>query len=227
MKKRIWLFSIAAFAAGLAAGSVYGFSVSAAGGAARFWLSRDWALTAEAAANVAQTIALIAAGWWTYRLFVRQRHDRVRANLTHAIVVLGRIGDLQLLRVEVTVQNIGNVVFSPPKGQVKLYQVVPFEEGVTSCFDESANSDELRATPMACEYPWRRIAKRAFALGPESMILEPGESDYLACDFCIPATVQAIFVRSEVASGDVESPDQHWHNETFHRLSNPAESTAA
>lgn len=50
------------------------------------------------------------------------------------------------------------------------------------------------------------------------MVLEPGESDSLACDFCLPATVEAVLVRSELTSGDKNAPDQDWHNETFHDL---------
>ena len=182
-------------------------------------LAIDWPTTAEVLANWAQIVALVVAGWWTYWLFVRHRHNRLRADLTHRLVELGLNGESQMLRVEVTVKNIGNVILIPPRAVVKLYQVRPVTaEILGSCAVDAAEEDRLKR-PADCELRWARIAKTSVRLGVDHMSLEPGESDAIACDFAIPATVQAIFARTELYCGADDSPNRHWHHETFHELS--------
>jgi hypothetical protein len=178
----------------------------------------DWSTTADVILKLAQTIALVVAGWWTYSLFVKQRHDRRRANLTHRLMELAIEGERTVVRVEVVVQNIGNVVLAPPKGTVKLYQVRPLPPEVLDALSTVDTTDTTRGDPAACELPWKRIAKMSFLIGEDNMVLEPGESDFLACDFVIPALVTSIFVRTELLCGDEDAPDQHWHHETLHEL---------
>ena len=187
--------------------------------ASEFWTSRDWPTTFEALANVAQVIAFAAAGWWTYRLFVRQRHARQRANLTHKLTELGVVELDRIVRVEVAVQNIGNVILIPPKGAVKLYQVRPVPGDIAPALAVArTTSDASKDRPPDCEFPWPRLRKTTFVLGDDNMVLEPGESDSLACDFAIPLAVNAVFVRSELFCGDPDAPDQHWHHETLHEF---------
>lgn len=117
MTRRMCIAVCCSAAGALIFGAWLGLSVFSAGEVATFWLSRDWPGTAQASANVAQIVAYAIAGVWTYQLFVRQRHDRVRANLDHRVVVLGKTAGQQVVRVEVIVKNIGNVVLTPPKAR--------------------------------------------------------------------------------------------------------------
>ena len=181
-------------------------------------LAVDWPTTAEVLAHWAQIVALVVAGWWTYWLFVRHRHNRLRADLTHRVVELGEIWDRRLLRVEVTVRNIGNIILIPPRAVVKLYQVRPVTSEVLASGAGAAGEEDRLKPPADCELRWPRIAKTSVLLGVDHMSLEPGESDAIACDFAIPVTVQAIFARTELYCGADYAPNRHWHHETFHEL---------
>ena len=90
-----------------------------------YMLESDWVTTTDIVSKAAQTIALAVAGWWTYSLFVKQRHDRRRASVTHRLLELAIEGEQAVVRVEVVVQNIGNVVLAPPEGHSKVVPSPP------------------------------------------------------------------------------------------------------
>ena len=71
---------------------------------------KDWV---EIATNGATIMALLAGGWWTYALYVRQRLRYPRAELDiaveHAVIEPGK----RLVHVAVKVVNRGHVLLQP------------------------------------------------------------------------------------------------------------------
>jgi hypothetical protein len=63
----------------------------------------------EAAAHLAQVLALALGGVWTYRRFIRQREDHARLDLTADLQFIGVQGDQHLAVVELAVTNDGVV----------------------------------------------------------------------------------------------------------------------
>jgi hypothetical protein len=80
--------------------------------AGRYWtlihLGRgvDWPATFGALANVAQIVAIAVGGWWTYRLFVHQRVDQARADVTHVVQNFPLRAGNRLIRVTVQIRNV-------------------------------------------------------------------------------------------------------------------------
>ena len=62
----------------------------------------------------------MVGGWWTYRLFVRQRVDQARADVTHAVQEFPLRAGNRLLRVLVEIRNVGNVELRPPSGSTLI-----------------------------------------------------------------------------------------------------------
>src|SRR5882724_10236510 len=85
------------------------------------WRSINWPLTLEAASNAAQVVALLLAGIWTYRLFVRQRLDHARANVTHRVDCVPLDSAHWLVRVSMRLQNVGNVPIRPPSADLAVH----------------------------------------------------------------------------------------------------------
>jgi hypothetical protein len=189
--------------------------------APRAWLlSRDWPATAEAFANLVQIIGIAVAGWWTYRLFVRQRHDRAKAGIAHGLVVVSTTAERLIMRLRIDVTNRGNVVIRPRTGSAILYAVRPEPLGLAEV--ATAESLQIAAGTVLLtrgpELPWPELVRNDFDLAADRFVLEPGESDVLYADFSIPRVYEAVLARTEICCGDLDDPDLVWREETFHEF---------
>jgi hypothetical protein len=80
--------------------------------------------------------ALILAGWW----FVRQGEARPRLNVQHHLAHR-RVSHLkQILVLDATLSNIGNVPIELRRGKVRLYEITPEDKRIT---EDDELDDEL------------------------------------------------------------------------------------
>jgi len=162
------------------------------------WRSINWPLTLEAASNAAQVVALLLAGIWTYRLFVRQRLDHARANVTHRVDCVPLDSAHWLVRVSMRLQNVGNVPIRPPSADLAVHQITPLTPHLTQ---KLARGESLIAEGETM-VEWPKLGERKFDLKGEDVFLEPGEIENLTADFVIPHDVERIGVLSVVACGE-------------------------
>ena len=175
--------------------------------------THDWARTAQASANVAQIVALIVAGAWSYRVFIKQRNDHARANLRHSATVVGQTGSHWLVRIEITVTNVGNVLLVSPGAKTAIYQVEPIPTRVNDVLPLRA----VRKSKDPC-LPWKRVASVKYPLDKYHLALDPGETDVIVCDFALSTEISAVFVHTKLHCPTPDNPQDVWRATSFHRL---------
>jgi hypothetical protein len=210
---QLFLATLLGFSLGLA----IGFGKGPGGSFGIFFRSRDWPLTAEAFSNVAQILALLVGGLWTYRVFVRQRLDWKRACLQHEVTILSRSQDWMVIRVRVCIQNIGSVVIVFAHGSTQIFQVSPVSEQIAKIVaGEAAQVGE--SLVKRTKLPWPKLVLYDYPLQDDEFILEPGETGSLYCEFSLPAKVESILVRTELPYNSSKSYDERWLEESVHTL---------
>lgn len=80
------------------------------------------------AANAAEVAALIVGGWWTYDRFIRQREIWPRATLEQLMSHRDLDTDHTLVRLELKIQNTGEVLLELTKARAEVYQVLPLTQ---------------------------------------------------------------------------------------------------
>jgi hypothetical protein len=204
----------------IAAGAALGASLQCSIPLGSWLRTRDWPLTAETWANWAQTAALAVAGWWTYWLFVRQRSHRTRANMAQTTEVISSTPDRRIIRVRLDLKNEGNVKIDVTTGSAIIYAVRP-ESNAVSAASQAEVALVQQGTKLTLqrgpELPWQELLRNDFDLRSNRFCLEPGERDFVYCDFVLPVTIEAILVRTELCCGK-EAPDLHWQEEAFYDL---------
>lgn len=173
----------------------------------RLWTIRglggsiDWPATLEALSHIAQVLALGIGAWWTYRLFVRQRVDQARANITHNIQsTLLPDSNERFVRIVVNIHNIGNIELKPPSGYTEL------------------SLAELNVDQAKVE--WKRHGdKYRLPFKRDVLVLEPGEIERYSVDFLVPAQCELFQVHTRVECGD-HHPGDIWDETNFCASSN-------
>ena len=165
--------------------------------------SNGWHDTVGTASNLLQMAAIIIGGWWTYRLFVRQRNDYTRANVTHDIQHIDLGHGHRLLHVVARIHNVGNVPLEPPRTSTTVQRVLPSSVEM---------QEQLDTAPIPAgehEVDWPVIAEIEIDLASDAFVLEPGESDRIHMDFVIPAEVSVVLVHTMLYCGE-KDPEQYW-----------------
>lgn len=140
----------------------------------------------------ATTLGVIAAGFWSWLLFVRQRQRFPRAEATHKITFIDLTPSLLLARITVAVENVGSVLIQLVDGYVEVYQIRP----VQPALEDVLVSDRLPLQKGGTELDWPMIGRREFNPEAEPHEIEPSESDEYHFDFIIPSSVKTVAVYS-------------------------------
>jgi hypothetical protein len=170
----------------------------------------DWPAAAGVASDLAQVIAFIAAGTWTYRLFVKNRMDRQRAELTQwgNSVRLGN--NSILLHIVLEVKNVGAVELCPHRVRVEIRSVL--NSATPFVLPRDAHNVEYQAHLLGNHLP--EIANCSVDTVADGLTLEPGESERYPFDFVLPATHSVVQVHSKVR-GDEMSDGLYWDETTI------------
>jgi hypothetical protein len=176
-------------------------------------LSVDWPKTFASIHDAAQTIAFAVAACWTYLLFVRQRLHAERADLSHDVAAFNVSQASRLIRVVVTIKNVGSVAIKPPQLSVIVSRLLPI--------DESSLQDQLhlalQSSPPTTIAKWPQVRTRDVDLRNDQVVLEPGETEKFPFDFLIPSVISVIQVHSQLKCG--EPAGEYWDETTTHELS--------
>lgn len=97
-------------------------------------------------------IAFLSAGWWFYR----QGQNRPRLKVEHHISHHRLSKDKQLLVVDVTLSNVGNVPLDLKCGKIRVYELIPDKRVIVNG-EDTCNEEER--------------------------MLEPGEDDHVSEEF--------------------------------------------
>ncbi len=170
------------------------------------------------AAQVVGTAAILIGGWWTYRLFVRQRTDMARANLTQSAEKLELTATKSLVRLDLAIENKGNTSIHPRTVEAFIYKLRPTADV------ELGRLEEVRPERGETDdtLDWPELGKRELELGQEDFIVEPGETSHLWIDFLVPAGIEVFQVYSRVDCGE-EYKDLFWDVTSIIKSDGPAQ----
>ena len=161
---------------------------------------KDSAATIQSLVTV---LGILAAAWW----FFTQGSVAPHGNLTESVQTLEIHEKWQLVRLSITLKNVGLVPISLDKGQAYIARVLPLEPAIQKQID--AGDDPVNSDTHTIHWP--RIGNSyKFDLSSE---VWPGESETYDFDFVIPADLCEVALDAQLSS----QPDRHlhWSEETF------------
>lgn len=173
---------------------------------------KTWAEIVEAGAT---TIALIAAGIWSYLLFVRQRQRFPRAEVSHRVACLELMPDNLLVHVCVVVKNLGSVLIRLREGHVQVQKVRPLPPEMAKDLDIGA---DLVAEGCS-EVEWPVVGRHNCNWSTAPHEVEPGESDEFHFDFTVPTSTQTVEVYSYFRNTLKGDREIGWNHTTLVELS--------
>jgi hypothetical protein len=164
-----------------------------------------WPATFTAVKDIAQTLTFAFGGWWTYSIFIRQRTDRLRADIGLSATIVTADAINLLMRVVLEIKNVGNVELCPYAASLHLQQ-----------FYDSAGGLQLPTGETGEALPgdrtidkWREIDMREIAIHEDELTLEPGETERYPVDFLIPLGDKPMQVRV-VVRADATQDGMYW-----------------
>ncbi|MDY6796193.1 MAG: hypothetical protein SWK76_13095 [Actinomycetota bacterium] len=203
-------------------------------------------LYSEVAVSIATCLAILAGGYWTYSLFIKNRQKYPRAEINHSIYPLQISGQESLIRVDVIIKNLGNVLLQLSKGATCAYQFFPIPEDVIA----EIQCTEVEGMPFVnkqnkCELDWpilcrkefdyevpkkgisdregkgdinvRRRRKKVKAQGIE---IEPGEEHELNFDLVVPSNIESVLLYTYIENVKKKKREIGWSKTTFYEIKN-------
>jgi hypothetical protein len=128
--------------------------------------------------NIVETGAVLVAGWWTYRIFVKTRSALPRATVTHRVSHRDLPDGRKLIQVTAVIKNEGTVLLDIPEGLIRLQQVLPLPAHVSNQLSKGEDPVE----DGKFEVNWVGLGQRR---APSNLEIEPLEADQVTADFFV------------------------------------------
>lgn len=184
-------------------------TIAASGEAVQMW--------AEVLNSAVSSLAIVAAGYWTYKRFVEGRLGVPKAVLQNTIEVRPCTPKLYWIHVEVNVTNKGETIIPLLCGYCRIRKCLPPSPEIVGHLE--VNPEGLFENPAGClddglnslaEVSWPEIAKsKEWNYKPGYSSIEPGESECFRCDFFIPKDIELIYIESFFR--DESKPEVGWN----------------
>jgi len=160
---------------------------------------------------VATVVGVVIAGLWTWRVYVRNRIQYPRAEVKHRVTVLPLSQTRSVVRIDVTVKNISEVLVSLVSGCVRLSRMLPAPSG----WLEVENEQPLLLTGTE-EFCWPKLCSRNFDWHNEPREVEPGESDTFQFDFLIDGVFEKLQIYSHLTNVVKRKKEIGWNTTSIH-----------
>ena len=156
--------------------------------------------------SIATVLGILAAGWW----FFNQGTLAPHADLSQSVQTLDIHPNWRLVRLSVTLKNVGAVPVSLKSGRVYIARVLPLEDAIRKRIDSGYTPIDADTQQV----PWPSIGK-PYQIELDSEIW-PGESESYNFDFMIPTDLCEVMLYSELAS----QPNRHlhWDEQTLQKV---------
>ena len=145
--------------------------------------------------SIAKTLGILVAGWWTYFHFIRQRQSYPRAALSLRCADRVLPDQRRLLQVFLDIQNSGNTIVHVRDVDVRIQLVAPL---TSAQLEKLAQGHEALAAQAEPQVPWYLVGRRRLAFEPGQMEIEPGENEFIHCDFILPDRADLLRVYANV-----------------------------
>jgi hypothetical protein len=146
--------------------------------------------TAQAMVTMA---AVIVGGFWTYHLFVKERHQYPHAKIEQKVSHVALSKKTNLLRVGVDITNTGTSRIVIAKGIARIQQILPLSEcpDTGACATEEIKVALANVERKADGLTWPLLAARNASF-TDPLDIEPGEKDSFEFEFVIPSNVEVV-----------------------------------
>lgn len=170
----------------------------------------------EDISKLATLASLIVGAIWTYLLFIQRRQKFPRVVLEHEVIFVPSDQNVHVIRVKVTVRNIGEVLVVLTQGFTRVQQLLPTNP-ITH--GHQTGTLELAVTPGFREIPWPQIAETQVSFPEPYVEIEPHEHHEFLFDFALPAKTHVVSIHTHFANEtrDLEGyPKQYGWSRTSH-----------
>lgn len=142
------------------------------------------------------SIGVIIGGVWAYWLFYKNRQIYPRANLSHEISHKIVSDDKIFLRVAVKISNVGNVVISLNKCDVRVQQILPANDKINELIKNNHDNCHIKEHDNYWDYelPWPAICHLKDGWRKELTEIESNEIDQFCFDFLIDSKIETISI---------------------------------
>jgi hypothetical protein len=194
-----------------------------------FWQSAKQVM--DVVAPAVSILATLWGGWWTYNLFIKNRQSRPKAKISH-LIYSERLNDKKmLLRVELKISNIGNVLLQIQSCKTWIQRVTPlYEDQLKLIQDGNSLVDEgkheadwglIDGVEILYKENKAAVKKSDIKTVVENFVpqIEPGEEDFIYFDFIIDANVQTILIYSYLRNSSIRRRDFGWSLCTIYNIS--------
>lgn len=183
-----------------------------------FWPA-DLVAWSKFAQSSITALAIIIGGIWTYVLFIQKRQRYPRLNVSHQ-VISWPVGQKNLIRLQVRIENLGDVLFRLSSGHVWIQLMRPWPNGVQEADRGMGGirpAERKAEWPILQEHAWDKIEKE----------VEPRETDTLHFNFMVNRQVKTIiahtYLRNETKSRWFDSFTSKprtigWNTDSVHDL---------
>lgn len=154
---------------------------------------KEWA---EITQSVFTSAALIIGGIWTYLLFVKNRLNYPKAEITHEISHHQLDEKQGLLHLIVRVENIGDNLIELDTTRSWIEQIIPVPETVKEKMDgENLIEENNTEIEWPCAYGGSTIEKK---WGKKEAEIEPGETEFYHFEFILDGSLSLIKIYSYI-----------------------------
>jgi hypothetical protein len=174
---------------------------------------------AQAIQAVVTAIAFVVAAVWTYLLFLQRRQTYARAELQHKVAFHPVDEQHRLVRVTVSVRNVGDVLIRLVSSRAVVRQVLPLLSGVAVA---DLGKQPFR-DPHLPQIFWPLVAERACDWSSMIFEIEPNEVDEFHFDFIVAAAIETFEISSHLQSKRHRKLDISWNHHTLHSVAVAAE----
>lgn len=174
----------------------------------------DWKTLAETIQAFVTSLGLLAAGLWSYLLFVKRRQRFPRAELRHEVALIRPSPTHTILHVKATLRNVGDVLIRVVSARVHVGRVLPLTEEATTKLQEgcdlvSAGESDVR---------WPTVGSRECPWTENPCEIEPGESDDFHIDIPLETGGSILEVYSYFQNEAKKGRNIGWRYTSFFHL---------
>lgn len=149
----------------------------------------------ETLAHVATVAGIVLGGYWTWKIFVKERSDLPHVNIEQKVSHAALSKDVTLLRVVAEVANAGSARLLIDKAQVRVQQILPVAScrHAEPCALHEFNDAISARTHKTDRFSWPVVAERVASF-KHPMDVEPNERAFADFEFAIPSSVRLVRV---------------------------------
>ena len=171
--------------------------------------------------SLSVSVGVIIGGSWALWLFYKHRQKYPQANLSHNISHEFLSDDKVLLRISVAVQNVGNVIISLNRCDIRVQQIIPVGDKINELLENHYEMNDINEKSEFLDYEiqWPLLKHVELECKDGLCGIEPNEIEQFCYDFIIDSNVKTISFYSHFINQTIKGKKElGWHLTTIYNL---------